>query len=188
MINRNAFCWQRHLYLSLSCSIISVLNFKLCKKKQQKKQPNLPIVVILFVKPVMINILNGYHYSVFASCPSAIWQVFLFMNEIGSLFCFLQWRCIFILILLFCFVFFPVWFDKKWLWPQRFFFLYFLHFGCCSFFFLASSICLCHNALFISNLHNKKKSLKVITPMVSVHFPAYVLPLLSPFFLFLNAW
>lgn len=42
-------------------------------------------------------------------------------------------------------------------------FLYFLHFRCCSFFFpLASSICLCHNASFISNLHNKKKSLKVI--------------------------
>lgn len=158
MINRNAFCWQRHLYLSLSCSIISVLNFKLCKKKQQKKQPNLPIVVILFVKPVMINILNGYHYSVFASCPSAIWQVFLFMNEIGSLFCFLQWRCIFILILLFCFVFFSVWFDKKWLWPQRFFsfFIFYILGAAPSFSLPAASVCVTMLCLFQTCIIKKK--------------------------------
>lgn len=45
VINRNAFCWQRHLFLSLYCSIISVLVvtelFKIlsCVKKRRKKNP-----------------------------------------------------------------------------------------------------------------------------------------------------
>lgn len=57
---------------------------------------------------------------------------------------------------------------------------YFLHFGCCSFSFLASSICLCHNALFISNLHNKKKvksdHVCDVCLFRGIHFASFVLP------------
>lgn len=87
---------DRHLYLSLDCSILSVWNFQLCTKEKKKINPNLPIVVILFVKPVMINILNGYQYSVLLVAHQPFRQVFLFMNPNWILFCFIQWRCIFI--------------------------------------------------------------------------------------------
>lgn len=66
------------------------------KRKKKKINPNLPIVVILFVKPVMINILNGYQYSVLLVAHQPFRQVFLFMNPNWILFCFIQWRCIFI--------------------------------------------------------------------------------------------
>lgn len=88
---------DRHLYLSLDCSILSVWNFKLCTKEEKKKiNPNLPIVVILFVKPVMINILNGYRYSVLLVAHQPFRQVYLFMNPNWISFCFIRWRCIFI--------------------------------------------------------------------------------------------
>lgn len=101
--NKILFVWwtelrfaDRHLYLSLDCSILSVWNFQLCTKGKKKINPNLPIVVILFVKPVMINILNGYQYSVLLVAHQPFRQVFLFMNPNWILFCFIQWRCIFI--------------------------------------------------------------------------------------------
>lgn len=73
--------------------------------------------------------------------------------------------------ILYCFCYFSlVWYlknkKKMFMTAMTFFFFIFLHFGCCSFFSLASSICLCHNALFISNLHNnnKKKWKLIIVP------------------------
>lgn len=106
----------------------------------------------------MIKILNGYQHIVSASCPSAIWQVFLFMREIRSLLL-LTMEVYFYSYFI---VLFPSGLIKLMMNTTMIFFLYFLHFRCCSFFFLASSICLCHKASFILNLHNKKKSLKVI--------------------------
>lgn len=55
----------------------------------------------------MINILNGYQYIVFASCPSAIWQVFLFMKEIKIIFA--SYNGGVFLLLFYCFPFSLVW-------------------------------------------------------------------------------
>lgn len=146
---------DRHLYLSLDCSILSVWNFKLCTKEEKKKRnPNLPIVVILFVKPVMINILNGYRYSVLLVAHQPFRQVYLFMNPNWISFCFIRWRCIFIPYFT---VFFSVWFDKNDHEHSLFSLIFFfLHVLLLLFLFLMSSISLCHDALFISNLHNKR--------------------------------
>lgn len=87
----------------------------------------------------------------FGSCPSAIWQVSLFMTEIGSLsFRFLWWRCIFYSLL---FLLLLVWFDikKKCLWPQWLFVsLSFYILGAAPFFFLlpAASVCVTTLCLF----------------------------------------
>lgn len=56
-----------------------------------------------------------------------------------------------------------LWFDKNdddhnnVLFFLCFHYYYFFYISDAAHFFLASSICLCHNASFISNLHNKKK-------------------------------
>lgn len=139
------------------------------KKKKEDDPPPQPANCSYFICKASNEkyfkwLLSLLYYSVFASCPSAIWQVSLFMNEIGSLsFRFLWWRCIFYSL---SFLLFLALFDKK---KKKkndrndfFFFFIFLHFGCCSFFFsLASSICLCHDALFISNLHNNNNNKKM---------------------------
>lgn len=124
-----------------------------CVQKEKKINPNLPIVVILFVKPVMINILNGYQYSVLLVAHQPFWQVFLFINPNWISFCFIWWRCIFIPYFT---VFFSVRFDKN-NYEQPFFLDFFL-FTCLwlLLLFLTSSFSLCHNALFIPNLHNKR--------------------------------
>lgn len=159
--NKILFVWwtelrfaDRHLYLSLDCSILSVWNFQLCTKEKKKINPNLPIVVILFVKPVMINILNGYQYSVLLVAHQPFRQVFLFMNPNWILFCFIQWRCIFIPYFT---VFFSVGFDKNDYKHSLFpWFIFFFYLFVAAPSLLSSSFSLCHNALFISNLHNKR--------------------------------
>lgn len=96
-------------------------------------------------------LLSLLYYSVFASCPSAIWQVSLFMNEIGSLsFRFLWWRCIFYSL---SFLLFLALFDKKKkkMTAMTFFFsLSFYILGAAPSFFLlpAASVCVTTLCLF----------------------------------------
>lgn len=154
------FCWQTSVFISLLVASFHFSNFKLCKKKKKKKEddPPQPANCSYFICKASNEkyfkwLLSLLYYSVFASCPSAIWQVSLFMNEIGSLsFRFLWWRCIFYSL---SFLLFLALFDKK---KKKkndrndfFFFFIFLHFGCCSFFFFllpAASVCVTTLCLF----------------------------------------
>lgn len=74
--------------------------------------------------------------------------------------------------------FFSVWFDKNDYDHNDFFsFIFYILGAAPSFSLPAASVCVTMLCLFQTCIIIKK-SLKVITPMVSVNFPAYVLPLL----------
>lgn len=123
VINRDAFllfffCWQTSVFISL---LVASFHFQIlnCAKKRRKKKeddPPQPANCSYFICKASNEkyfkwLLSLLYYSVFASCPSAIWQVSLFMNEIGSLsFRFLWWRCIFYSL---SFLLFLALFDKK---------------------------------------------------------------------------
>lgn len=127
----------------------------------------------------MINILNGYHYSVFASCPSVIWQVFLFMSEIGSLFASYDGGVFLFLFYCLFFFFFFVWFDKNDYDNDYFFFFLFYILGAAPSLSLpAASVCVTMLCLFQTCIIIKKM-LKVIMSVMSVYFAAYILHLLS---------
>lgn len=114
------------------------------QKKKKKINPNLPIVVILFVKPVMINILNGYRYSVLLVAHQPFQQVYLFMNPNWISFCFIRWRCIF-------FPYFTVFFLSgliKMIMNTAFFPWFFFTFCCCSSSLRAASLCVTMLCLF----------------------------------------
>lgn len=95
-----------------------------------------------------------------ASCPSAIWQVSLFMNQIWSLsLCFLWWRCIFYSIFFLFLVLFDKKSKKKSLWAQ---WPFLFTFWVLLLFFLspAASICVTTLCLF-PDLHNNNNNKKM---------------------------